>query len=105
MIQLATSDLVRFLATYGDFAVLLFVAIESTRIASQEMTPVGAFSASSTEKLTSGMLNSWLELTVKRCAGKTGRSVSQKRHLRDPTVPVTHAGVIVPVSESHGSEC
>src|SRR5258708_15883065 len=32
MIHLATSDLLRFLASYGDFAVLLFVAIESIGI-------------------------------------------------------------------------
>src|SRR5258708_34562000 len=53
MIHLATSDLLRFLASYGDFAVLLFVAIESIGIPfpGETMLLVAAIFAGTTHRL------------------------------------------------------
>ena len=53
MIHLASSDLLRFLASYGDFAVLLFVAIESTGIPfpSEAMLLIAAIFAGTTHQL------------------------------------------------------
>ena len=53
MIHLATSDLLRFLATYGYWAVLLFVAIESTGIPfpGETMLLVAAIFAGTTHQL------------------------------------------------------
>ncbi|WP_220209304.1 DedA family protein [Reticulibacter mediterranei] len=53
MIHLATSDLVRLLATYGYLAVLLFVAIESTGIPfpGETMLLVAAITAGTTHHL------------------------------------------------------
>jgi membrane protein DedA with SNARE-associated domain len=53
MIQLATSDLVHFLATYGYWAVLLFVAIESTGIPfpGETMLLIAAIAAGTTHQL------------------------------------------------------
>src|SRR5215471_6574416 len=53
MIHLATSDLLHFLATYGYFAVLLFVAIESTGIPfpGETMPLVAAIAAGTTHQL------------------------------------------------------
>jgi membrane protein DedA with SNARE-associated domain len=53
MIQLATSDLLRFLATYGYWAVLLFVAIESTGIPfpGETMLLIAAIAAGATHQL------------------------------------------------------
>ncbi len=53
MIHLATSDLLRFLASYGDFAFLLFVAIESIGIPfpGETMLLVAAIFAGTTHRL------------------------------------------------------
>lgn len=53
MIHLATSDLLHFLANYGYFAVLLFVAIESTGIPfpGETMLLVAAIAAGTTHQL------------------------------------------------------
>src|SRR5258708_26649956 len=53
MLQLATSDLLRFLATYGYWAVLLFVAIESTGIPfpGETMLLIAAIAAGTTHQL------------------------------------------------------
>src|SRR5215471_13836456 len=53
MIHLATSDLLHFLASYGYFAVLLFVAIESTGIPfpGETLLLIAAIAAGTTHQL------------------------------------------------------